>query len=127
MRVLRLAFCLAASVVLASCIGMADDIGSERDIVGRFRLKAWEDGAFYLRRPSDTTATMPDAPVQRIGWDDAHVLVLRGQPDAAPSWWVIDVATDVARVLPAGPAADTSLALIRLMSPDSAWQLLQHR
>ena len=127
MRVMRLVLCLAASVVLAGCIGMADDIGSERNIVGRFRLKAWEDGAFYLRRPSDRAATMPDDPVQRIGWDDAHVLVLRGQPDVVPSWTVIDVATDVARVLPAGPGADTSLGRTPLMPSDSAWQLLQHR
>ena len=124
---MRLLIPLVAAASLAGCIGAGDEVFSERTIVGKYRLKAWEDGAFYLRTPSDTGDTLPDEPIQRIGWDSAHVLVLRRERGPVPSWRAIDIASGTSRLLQSGPAADTSLARIRTMPPDSAWTQLGSR
>ena len=113
---------------LAGCIGWGDDLFSERSIIGQYRLKAWEDGSFYLLTPADTTDIFHGAPVQRVGWDSSHVLMLRPEADSEPAvWTVIDAATGQSRVLRTQAAVDSALAHIPTFRPDSAWDKLGSR
>ena len=99
----------------------------ERTIAGSYRLKRWEDGtAYYLRTPADTTSTMRDRPIARLGWDHAHVVLLRGPADQdRGAWEVVNVITnDVRYLLPTELGRDSVAGRIPTYQSDSAWARL---
>ena len=127
----RVLLAAVASVLLAGCLGWGDldPFGlSERAIVGPYRLRQWEDGtSYYLITPADTGDLIPGPPLERLGWDRAHLVVLRELEGAeSGAWTIIDLATGRARgpLTAAEVAADPAVARIPAIRADSAWARL---
>ena len=119
------------AIVLATVLSLACDQDplrlSERQVVGRYNLKQWEDGTtFYL--VDDSTRDGPggaiDGTVERIGWTEDFTLVWRKGQMGADGWIVLDPEKGIV----AGPSASINIAVppgFQILTAQEAWKALR--
>ena len=121
-------------VTLNGCVD-ADPFGlRQRDIVGDYALKQWEDfTTYYLEDSKKEYEDFPDhgpigGTVVQIGWDDDYIVIQRNAHfgGTIDEWMIVDVSTKEVR----GPFDWEELMLteelgeIEIHKAADAWELL---
>jgi hypothetical protein len=104
---LRHQLAIALSLFLVSCWDL-DPLGiGERHVLGDYSLEQWVNGTRYylINAGHAEPGGVLEGSVERIGWNDRHILAWRGAMSGQDGWMIVD--TELGTIT--GPMDDTGL------------------